>query len=773
MRTVLFISLTVMLSMSGIVFAVAEGSPLAGLSLLIALGTLFFVDLEEKFSVPVAAANLLGLIAFIIAGAEFLQDQVESRLLAGGHLIVYLTWVNMVQKKGSRQIWWLFALSVLQMATASVLTEHIWFGGALVLYSFVTTWTLSVFLLYRTTIGFEEQDQTNDTSPESKIVVGDSWKGVSRDVDHRLLNSRFVAVSGVVTCLSLMITIAFFLLTPRVWIGNYSLFGDEAVSGRALTGFTEEVRLGDMSEIMENSEPVLELRLYDLERDRPFTAEEAADYLGAYPLFRGTVMEVYDNGRWLQQKRELPRARAYEDAKVRQDYELSPIGSPVLFGFGDVVSASGRRVYREDETNEFTRRIQEGDIDDSFEYSVWANRGLPDESAEIIRATRWHPTKIFAFDPQLLPPDISRRIRATPDFLSYVDRLKFLPDGLSRVEELAQSIVDSAASHEAKIQALFDYFQTEEFSYSLDLSVTDASIDPLEDFLFNRRSGHCEYYASAMAIMLRAVGIPSRMVSGFKGGTFSDDGLVFHVKQLHAHSWVEAYVEGRWITVDPTPPDRNISVESLEKSFLGIADLWIAMKSKWTSGVRLSQAQQRRLIYLPMMEIGKTSWQNAKGLFTGNTEKLRGIVIFFSSPEKWFSATGGIVAFILLLLLSGIVWVVKRLLRWFGTFRAQREEERKRKIRVKFYERFIKLLADAGIHQRPTQTAREFIRDSRSKLNDVFDDAGMKAWPDEFVETFYSIRFGAHAISDQQTKLIDDQLKQMETSLQQREKTDL
>src|SRR5262249_3815969 len=83
---------------------------------------------------------------------------------------------------------------------------------------------------------------------------------------------------------------------------------------------------------------------------------------------------------------------------------------------------------------------------------------------------------------------------------------------------------------------------------------TDNRREPLDYFLFDRREGHCEYFSSAMAVMLRAVGIPSRNVNGFLGGEWNEYGKYVAVRSGDAHSWVEAYFEGvGWVTFDPTP----------------------------------------------------------------------------------------------------------------------------------------------------------------------------------------------------------------------------
>ena len=92
------------------------------------------------------------------------------------------------------------------------------------------------------------------------------------------------------------------------------------------------------------------------------------------------------------------------------------------------------------------------------------------------------------------------------------------------------------------------------FRYTLKLTGTPGR-DPLAHFLFETRAGHCEYFASAMAVMLRAIGIPSREVNGFLPGEYNDLGGDYIVRASDAHSWVEAYFPGSgWITFDPTPP---------------------------------------------------------------------------------------------------------------------------------------------------------------------------------------------------------------------------
>ncbi|WP_417847809.1 transglutaminase TgpA family protein [Thalassoglobus sp.] len=742
MKNILHISLTVLLSLSGITFAIAEGSPLAGLSLVIALATLFFVDLEEIFSVPAWIANSLGLLAFIFAGQEFFSGELEARLLAGGHLIVYLTWVFLIQKKKVRHFWWLCALSILQIATASVLTDDIWFGFALVLYSFVATWTLSVFLLYRSTL-LNHSDSEQDSDLGSTFIVGDTWKGISRDADHRLLNWRFITINGTMTCLGLFLSFLFFVFTPRIWIGQFSFLSDEAMSRQALTGFTEEVSLGDMGEIMESDEVVVELQLVHPTSNRAFTPKEYDAYLGAEPLFRGTVMEIYDKGRWKQfpgrnSQRFYSSSR---DQGVIQKFKVHAIGSDALFSFGNAYYARAfgpkERVIRERFSNEL-KRGSETPLTHSFEYEIQASQGP------------YTPQSLYYYR-------------------FYMRDLDRIPANMSRTAELAESLVVSAKTDLEKANLLQNYFMNaDEFSYSLNLSIQDASIDPIEDFLFNRKSGHCEYYASSMAMMLRAVGIPSRVAGGFKGGKYDKSTKSYLIQQFHAHSWVEAYIDEQWYTFDPTPATRSLSVQEQENSS---ASFLKGIKAKalniWSTGATLSQRQQRAMIYDPIKEVGMETWGHAKNIIQGRTSSLKGLLEFLKSPEEWFSLQGGLFAFVLMLLASGFVWLTKRVLPVIKKFRAKSLAVSRRREQVEFYDRFLKILSRHGIQQSPTQTAREFVNSSLLELKPKLQSQGLEGWPTELVSAFYDVRFGGLELPEPLASEIDQRLTLLESCLQE------
>lgn len=321
-------------------------------------------------------------------------------------------------------------------------------------------------------------------------------------------------------------------------------------------------------------------------------------------------------------------------------------------------------------------------------------------------------------------------------------------------------------------QTLEKYFtQSSEFTYSLNLSIKDASVDPLEDFIFNRKTGHCEYYASAMTMMLRAVGIPSRLVSGFKGGSYHPERETYLIRQLHAHSWVEAYIDDRWVTFDPTPATRSESVSELENGKTTFSNIKDRLNSYWTQGVQMSKRQQQELIYRPLQNLGQESWENAKNIIQGRTSGLKVLLDFLRSPEQWFSLKGGLVAFVLMTIVSGLIWIGRKIWGLLSRLQIEHRMSHNRRRRIEFYERFLKILQTQNLHQRPTQTAREFVESSLSSLKPKLDAKGFPDWSEDFIRMFYDVRFGEQDLPREEAQEIDRRLSALEACFEKKKET--
>src|SRR5262249_23695685 len=154
-----------------------------------------------------------------------------------------------------------------------------------------------------------------------------------------------------------------------------------------------------------------------------------------------------------------------------------------------------------------------------------------------------------------LPPLERARLQASGnDYPADIsERYLQLPAELDpRIAVLAQSATAHTTTAYDKAAALENFLKTK-YSYTLDLTGNPGK-DPLAHFLFETRAGHCEYFASAMTVMLRMLGIPAREVNGFLPGEYNDLGGDYIVRASDAHSWVEVYFAGNgWIVFDPTP----------------------------------------------------------------------------------------------------------------------------------------------------------------------------------------------------------------------------
>ncbi|MCA8997819.1 MAG: DUF3488 domain-containing protein [Planctomycetaceae bacterium] len=754
MLLVFQVSLAVMMALSGVINSAAEElTPLGAINAPLALLAFFFVDRQQIFRLPGWAAAILGLTAFVAAGVEFRSGSVMAPLLAGNHLIIYLGWVFLLQQKEVRHYSWLMALSVLQIATASVLTGEIWFGPAFVFYAIVGSWTLAVFLVNR--LVHPEGLSATATSPavpsaQPRLLVGESWRGLSRDVDRSFINSRFVGSLLGLDGLAFGLSILFFIFIPRIWLSSYSFSDRAPVPGQPTTGFTDRVQLGDLGEIAESHKEVMEVELFHLADGQRFSAAEYQAYLGVEPRFRGSVLEAYDNGNWERISGydfAEPIRRPTREPTIEQRIQLEPLNVPILPAFGNVLALGNRSTMHHLFTDELFRSRRTG-WEDQYDYTLFTNEESPD--AEFHRRR----------ERMLQNFEVSRYFRY------YQDRLLRIPDDLERLEALAESVTSGVDTPLEKAKRLENWFLSSgEFGYSLNLAVMDPTIDPVEDFLFNRKQGHCEYFASSMALMLRAVGIPSRLITGFKGGIYSSSTGSFSVQELHAHAWVEAMVDGRWYTLDPTPAARADAVANIQAS-RSTLEVWKERFNRgWQMSTRLSKEDQEALIYRPLGDGLKSTWTSIQELMHGNTQSLRSLWSLLQNPRRWVSWQGGIVSFVLLSLLSLVVWGLRRLWKSWKVWRITAKSRQNERKRVAFYERFLRIVGKRGLRQQPTQTAREFVRFSVSQLRGLSSQENGLPLSDEFAEMFYRIRFGGSDLTDVEASEIERRLDALEEFL--------
>ncbi len=806
MTTVLQVSLYGLVMLGSGMLAFAEGSSFPdAFTIPLAILALFVTERWKLFWLRVSWANVLGIAAFVLAGWELSSGQIEARLLSLAHLLVYLTWIVLFLSKTARMYWTLCLLAVLHVAVGAVLTSTGIFGALCGMFLVLAVWTLTLFTLSRARERYAAEDQMLFTKhgegeapaePDRVSVVTFLWNQNSQPVSTVQIDPRLRWISGPFASgvlanvvLSALVGALFFMFTPRIWVGSFAAFGEGPDQPLRIlqSGFAEEVRLGDIGQILEGTQTVMEVRMFDQATDQPLDIAEHASRLGFdEPLFRGSVMGEYEKGKWRvgttgrnDNLKTVPSSPTTSDV-VRQEFRVEPMDSGILFAMPQHVA--GRLEHRLSQIIErrLTATLYRSDNitgRETLMYTIYSDKPRPGGDLPFPRGT--HPSLTLRNE---------------------VEYYGLLPErGLERLQSLARQVAQppnaATSTPTEKAQRLVHFLRDSgEFGYTLDMSIKDSKIDAVEDFLFNRKEGHCEYFASALALMLRAVEIPARLVSGFKGGDVKRSTGYFVVLGRHAHVWVEAYLNGNWRVLDATPASRSDSVKSLAPKsglFNTLANLFA---DTWShSVVGLSFSEQSSNLYTPLKELAQRMWDTfhedidnmAKGKLSDDGKfllrySLLGLLLMASSvswlflvrPRRetgsrsgWFVRCRRFLSWLLpreAATNNGDGWRSRWSRWWIALLRRLRGESAEQRVRVEFYERFLRLLRSAGLEPLPTQTAREFVLASQPTWSQRLAEQPLASVPTDIVARFYRVRFGGESLPPDELRQLETQLRKME-----------
>ena len=482
-------------------------------------------------------------------------------------------------------------------------------------------------------------------------------------------------------------------------------------------------------------------------------------------MLRGSWLGTYRNGEWLAPTEDetsldrfLLRPPRVGAELVRQQITIEPLDSNVLFGVWPIFldeSGTTNELLRYDRRSQRLLRPT-SHRDQQLQYSTITTGFQSRETLDIV-------------------PTFSR-----PGHRFLRRRLLQFPHGsLPTLSALADELVADIPRDDtvARARQLESYFHNnEEFFYSLSSIPADPSLDPVEDFIRNTRRGHCEYYATALTLMLRQVGIPARMVVGFKGGEWNPYGEFYLVRQLHAHAWVEAFVSrlpedvpqqgshpdaGGWLRLDPTPGrslDATVRSEGLAASAWQVADY---VQFLWASYiVRLDSGIQFQEIYLPiknavMALFDPTFWQELYSLIAQFLREGR-----FSWPAAAATFLIGVAAIVLYRFVRLMVRLAVGLLR-----RHRPDGRAGAATHVEFYRRFTALMRRLGLRRDAQQTPRDFALLSQDWLTSrgtAIADAGA---PLGIVEAYYRVRYGHRPLDSLERAQVELALKRLEKAV--------
>ena len=761
-----------------VVAATRSLSPVSALLFLAACAASFAVDPGNRIAAALDRAavgvRVVALAVFALLLWRIWRHLPEPDYGPGFDLGLALLAYKTFYRRTHRDYVQILAFSFLLVLVASTLAASFAFVVAFAVYVTFAIWGLILFHLRRE---MEENYLVKHSAqaPSQKVGVG------------RILGSRrvvggsfFVATGGVALAV-LAGAIAIFMFVPRLGAG-FVLGGPPAPGG--LAGPGDDVVLGRFgTQAAARRDVVLRATIPAIAAmDSDRARREAAD--GLY--FRGAVYDAYERGHWMRSRKPelttlvaeseaasarrfwlaepgdadaaggLPREGTADDERsltddLRQEIEAMGLPSAVLYAVDRPVAlelpsprlgaAGSVRVFPR-WSGETALRVGAAGGDGFItlahaHYVAYSSARLDGAAAPGQAAPPSFPRPAPpTTDPSGPIPSATHAIAdwEPPPTLSPGARSLYValpPEVEQRLGALAQSIstawVDPTAGEAAKIATVVDWLRVGHH-YTARPPVAPAGVDPVEDFIFRRSEGHCELFASAAVLILRAIGIPARYVTGFRGGDWNTVGGYVAVRADRAHAWAEAFLpDTGWVRVDATPPGPQPAPPGRVAQTLDALDYYW---SRWVVGYDLPR--QRDLAHRAGRHLVP---------FGGAAGKRRW------SPVAW-AALILVIAGIALGARLGRVWLRRArggprgmLARvWWGGADGMGEASG---AIDRLYRRTTRRLSRAGWPRQASETPHEYARRLHNEGLPVAEEF------DRLTDCYAAARFGGHPVADE------------------------
>jgi transglutaminase-like putative cysteine protease len=652
---------------------------------------------RREFIIPERWTTALTLVYVLIYLADYMF-LARGFLGASVHLVLFTMVVRLFSLQQTRDHYMLAVLAFLMVLAAAVLTV-----GSVFLFSFA-------FFLLVAVITFVLMEMRHSVAAETAHAVQPRDDATQASSTRAPSSTERMAYSLVAIAPALMLLILagsflIFFLLPRI---SPRFLNAYAPSSDVSTGFSDRVQLGRIGQIQQSNAVVMHIEIED-------------DLQGAYDLkWRGVALSSFDGRTWTNSfdqtqlrpssdgsYRLAPRVHTSEPSSpparsIRYRVLMEPLGTNVFFlvekpqrlrgNYRQVSMDAGGSVYNLDADHPINR------------YEAESQFSEPDGD-ELREA------------PNLAPADLN------------LETYLRLPALDARIPELAADIASTAPSNYDKALAVERYLSTR-FGYTLELP-SRLPADPLANFLFERKKGHCEYFASSMAVMLRSLRIPTRIVTGFRGGEFNDLTGQYVVRASDAHSWVEAYFSGSgWVSFDPTPsavPAAHTGWSRMQLYLDALASFW----REWI--INYDAGHQR--------ELGQNTFNNSRHFIDDtlrwierqhlalleSARRVHSRVI--RSPGQSLGGIGALAAGLIVLFNLG------RILRGLRERALRSHPERApSQAAALWYDKMVRRLGRLGWRKSPAQTPMDFVA--------AIQEVELQRKVGRFTRAYESARFG-------------------------------
>lgn len=764
---------------------------LAALAAVVSIG---MTDVLHWFQLNRWAANTIAIIAVGWSLRDFLEIASEEKLLAIANMLCYLQMILLFQVKSLRVYWQLLVLSILQVVVAAALDLGPEFGLLLAFYAMIALSTLFQLCVLREVRVRSGQVATSSPAVSlpgqllGKPVV--DGLAVTDGVLSRAIPARVIASqTALLSFVTLLFAAAFFYATPRLndssWLGGKS-------RGISSTDFRPEVRLEERGRIHLSSNKVMRVQLSRLLDHRPIQ-------LVNEPYFQGEVLTSYrydeGGGRWLSR-----RAAAFPGMGSG-----GRRGSWTNFPQTTISLVCQEIMLEANPQNRRFEIVPSQPLPSASISSFGPQPRYESEGHVVSRHRRYSSaTTAVSGNRQVHAVPNPNRLQTLSDMEAFTDEQQInteldverFPKLIAIAEEvIAQQRLEDAKPLDKALALERHFIMPDQYQYSLNLNFTrDESLDPIEDFVANHRMGHCEYFASALVLMLRSQGIPARMILGYKGGEFNSVGQYYVVQQRHSHAWVEAWVEseevpkgelagmasdgGAWYRLDPTP-GREIYAALDDQSWSNrIAQAFDYVELLWRDYVlSLNKNRQEGLVYEPLTAKASMlpSWVDSRSFraLLRNLSRDLGLDLPFGQKKGPASTFEGSLVVLVMLSLIGLIGLYHAT-RFAGTAIVgwwQRRALQKSDRSPLFYRRLEQMLARGKLARSRGQTPGEFATVAANWLDHQEAEGGVAQLPKSVVAAYYRVRFGGDRLDKNEIDAIEQSLAQIERGIATRSKS--
>jgi transglutaminase-like putative cysteine protease len=645
---------------------------------------------RRQFTISDSWTTPLSILYFVFFAADYFLFS-RSFLPATIHLALFGVVVRMFSLRRERDHITLAILAFLMVLASAVLTVDSTF-----LFCFATFMMMAVgtFVLME--------------MRRSGHVANIHARHSNDDHEHRHLAFALARIAPALMLMILIFGGALFFIMPRRsaagYLGAYSLGPDLS------SGFSDRVQLGKIGTIQLSNAVVMHIQV-------------DGDNLGGSDLhWRGVALADFDGKTWSNPKEQFflrhqsnsflvprtngplqPHTSSLREHVIHYRVLMEPIGTNVFFLAPWARSISG-------------------------DYRLVAG----DSSGAVYDFDSQHPIARYEADSDITPTPPAELRAAGRNYPPQLAAYLRLPPLDPRVPQLAEKITSAATNDFDKAAAVENYLRTR-FGYTLELPQT-AVKDPIANFLFERKQGHCEYFASSMAVFLRSLGIPARVVNGFRSDEFNDLTGNYVVRAKNAHSWVEAYFPNYgWQTFDPTPAGYSGTPQGWSRLALYVD----AMSSFWRDWIVSYDTSHQ-------YTLGQAAFTGTRGLLENARKWARDHYASMlkwaqrsqdrveHSPKRWAILAVAVAATILLL---GNLRRVARLVheKWLRAYPERSPEQ----AAAMWYRRMARALERQGMEKPASQTPQEFLR--------KIEDTRLREPVARFTAVYESARFGNSA----------------------------